>query len=163
MMAAAYFEWFYRNRRLPVTRVLHTSVTVCWRGYTCSLSEFLPRLWCILAEREAFRSKPFSCYSPGYFGRAPPLQPSPAKYTAFYQRHFASPSMIFGKSGRALPPACPPFLMKAILCSGGRLISETFNALSVSIWLLDSQYERLVRASSTLHSEQEQAAIRLER
>src|SRR5207249_4619365 len=49
-------------------------------------------------------------------------------------------------------------LDEAGLCAAAsRLISESFNALSVSIWLFDGQHERLVRASSTSHSEREHA------
>ena len=52
--------------------------------------------------------------------------------------------------------------MKPNLCAtSARLISEIFNALSVSVWLRDKQQERLSCACSTSESEQEQTRKRV--
>jgi putative PEP-CTERM system histidine kinase len=74
-------------------------------------------------------------------------------------RHFRKPEHDFRQIWTRFTRSLSAILDEAGLCAAAsRLISETFNALSVSIWLFDEQQERLVRASSTLHSEQEQAA-----
>ena len=77
----------------------------------------------------------------------------------FISRHFRRPEHDFRQIWTRFTQSLSVILDEAGLCAAAsRLISETFNALSVSIWLFDEQQERLVRASSTLHSEQDQAA-----
>jgi len=63
--------------------------------------------------------------------------------------------MIPARYGRALlnaPPACS--ISPACAPQAAKLISETFNVLSVTIWLFDEQ-DRLAFAASTSRSEHE--------
>jgi putative PEP-CTERM system histidine kinase len=65
----------------------------------------------------------------------------------FVSRHFKRPQHDFRVIWTKLTQTTAAVLDEQALCgSAGRLISETFNALSVSIWLTDESQERLVRA-----------------
>jgi putative PEP-CTERM system histidine kinase len=76
----------------------------------------------------------------------------------FVSRHFKRPQHDFRQIWTSFTRRVSAVLDEAGLCAAAsRLISESFNALSVSIWLFDEQHERLVRASSTSHSEWEHA------
>lgn len=70
-------------------------------------------------------------------------------------RHFRRPQhdfrQIWARFTRSLSVALDETALGTIT---GRLISETFGALSVSIWLFDEQGERLIRVSSTSDAEQ---------
>jgi putative PEP-CTERM system histidine kinase len=68
----------------------------------------------------------------------------------FVSRHFQRPQhdfrQVWARSTQCLSAAIDE---KALAATAGRLISETFGALSVSVWLMDEQGERLVQTSST--------------
>jgi putative PEP-CTERM system histidine kinase len=75
----------------------------------------------------------------------------------FLSRHFKRPQHDFRQIWNRLTRNISTVLEEGDLCvAAGKLISETFNALSVSIWLFDGQDGRLIRASSTLYLEREQ-------
>jgi putative PEP-CTERM system histidine kinase len=68
----------------------------------------------------------------------------------FVSRHFIRPSHDFRKIWTSLTERLSSSLDKNALCGQATgLISETFNALSVTIWLLDERNEGLTFAAST--------------
>jgi putative PEP-CTERM system histidine kinase len=73
----------------------------------------------------------------------------------FISRHFKRPQhdfrQIWARFTRSLSSALDETALGTI---AARLISETFGALSVSIWLSDEQGERLIRVNSTSEAEQ---------
>ena len=72
----------------------------------------------------------------------------------FISRHFKRPQhdfrQIWARFTRSLSAALDETALGTIAT---RLISETFGALSVSMWLFDEQGERLIRVSSTSDAE----------
>jgi putative PEP-CTERM system histidine kinase len=75
----------------------------------------------------------------------------------FVSRHFKRPQHDFRQIWTRFTRNMSAVLDEVGVCAAStRLISEIFNALSVSVWLLDKQEGRLVRVSSTLQSEREQ-------
>ena len=76
----------------------------------------------------------------------------------FVSRHFKRPQHDFRQIWTRFTRSMSAVLDEFGLCAtSSRLISEIFNALSVSVWLLDEQQGRLIQVSSTLQSEREQA------
>lgn len=76
----------------------------------------------------------------------------------FVSRHFKRPQHDFRHVWTRFTQSMSAVLDDADLCAGAsKLISETFNTLSVSIWLFDEQRERLVQLSSTSNSERQEA------
>jgi putative PEP-CTERM system histidine kinase len=73
----------------------------------------------------------------------------------FISRHFKRPQhdfrQIWARFTRSLAVALDETALSTI---AGRLISETFGALSVSTWLFDEHGERLIRVSSTSDANQ---------
>jgi putative PEP-CTERM system histidine kinase len=73
----------------------------------------------------------------------------------FISRHFKRPQhdfrQIWARFTRSLSSALDETALGTI---AARLISETFGALSVSMWLFDQQGERLIRVNSTSEAEQ---------
>jgi putative PEP-CTERM system histidine kinase len=73
----------------------------------------------------------------------------------FISRHFKRPRHDFRRISTRFTQGLSVALDETALGTiAARLISETFGALSVSIWLLDQRGERLVRISSTSSGEQ---------
>ena len=76
----------------------------------------------------------------------------------FISRHFKRPQhdfrQIWARFTRSLSAALDETALGTIAT---RLISETFGALSVSMWLFDEQGERLIRVSSTSDAERAQS------
>ena len=73
----------------------------------------------------------------------------------FVSRHFKRPEHDFRQIWARFTRSLSAVLDETALgTAASRLISETFGALSVSIWLFDEQRERLVRTSSTSDAEQ---------
>jgi putative PEP-CTERM system histidine kinase len=76
----------------------------------------------------------------------------------FISRHFKRPQhdfrQIWARFTRSLSAALNETALGTIAT---RLISETFGALSVSMWLFDEQGERLIRVSSTSDAERAQS------
>lgn len=68
----------------------------------------------------------------------------------FVSRHFDRPQHDFRRIWRLMAQSMSSVLDEATLCSTtARLISETFNSLSVTIWLIDEQSGRLSLGAST--------------
>src|SRR5581483_6172374 len=75
------------------------------------------------------------------------------KLRCFVSRHFKRPQYDFRQIWRRFTQSTSNVFDKTGLCAAAaRLISETFNALSVTFWLFDEN-ERLVFAASTSRSE----------
>jgi putative PEP-CTERM system histidine kinase len=72
----------------------------------------------------------------------------------FVSRHFKRPQHDFRQIWTSFTQRMSMVLDQSSLCvAATKLISETFNVLSVSIWLFDEQQQRLLFAASTLQSE----------
>ena len=72
----------------------------------------------------------------------------------FVSRHFARPQHDFRKIWRAMAQSMSSVLDQASLCTTAtRVISQTFNSLSVTIWLIDEQSGRLTLGASTCGSD----------
>jgi putative PEP-CTERM system histidine kinase len=159
-MAAAYFRsGFIEIDVYPSRAVLHTSVTVLLAGIYLFFVGVLAQIVVHFGGAGSFPLEAFLVLL-GLVILAVLLLSNRVRQSIqlFISRHFARPQHDFRQIWTRFTASMSSVLDEGDLCvAAGRLISETFNALSVSIWLLDSQYERLVRASSTLHSEQEQA------
>jgi putative PEP-CTERM system histidine kinase len=160
LMAAAYFRsGFIEIDVYPSRAVLHTSVTVLLAGIYLFFVGVLAQIVVHFGGAGSFPLEAFLVLL-GLVILAVLLLSNRVRQSIqlFISRHFARPQHDFRQIWTRFTASTSSVLDEGDLCvAAGRLISETFNALSVSIWLLDSQYERLVRASSTLHSEQEQA------
>ncbi len=77
------------------------------------------------------------------------------KLRCFVSRHFKRPQYDFRQIWRRFTQSTSNVFDKTGLCAAAaRLISETFNALSVTFWLFDEN-ERLVFAASTSRSERD--------
>src|SRR4029077_12418861 len=160
LMAIAYLRsGFSEIDVYPSRAVLHTSVTVLLAGGYLFVVGVLAQ---IVAHFGGVASFPIEAFLVllGLVILAALLLSNRVRQgiQLFISRHFRRPEHDFRQIWTRFTQRLSVILDEAGVCdAASRLISETFNALSVSIWLLDSQYERLVRASSTLHSEQEQA------
>ena len=72
---------------------------------------------------------------------------------SFVSRHFKRPNQDFRKVWTLLTDRMSTVLEKGELCArAAGLISENFNALSVTIWLIDPVNEGIVLAASTSHT-----------
>jgi putative PEP-CTERM system histidine kinase len=72
----------------------------------------------------------------------------------FVSRHFKRPQHDFRQIWTRFTQSMSSVLDQSGLCArAAKLISETFNVLSVTIWLFDEQQGRLVCAASTLQSQ----------
>ena len=73
----------------------------------------------------------------------------------FVSRHFRRPQHDFRQVWTRFTQGMAAVVDETGLCAvASRFIAETFNALSVSVWLFDEQGERLARRSSTADSDQ---------
>ena len=72
----------------------------------------------------------------------------------FVSRHFKRPQHDFRQVWTRFTQCMSMVLDQSSLCvAATKLISETFNVLSVTIWLFDEQQQRLLFVASTLQSE----------
>ena len=72
----------------------------------------------------------------------------------FVSRHFKRPQHDFRQIWTRFTQCMSMVLDQSSLCvAATKLISESFNVLSVTIWLFDEQQQRLLFAASTLQSE----------
>jgi putative PEP-CTERM system histidine kinase len=143
----------------PSHAVLQTSVTVLLAGaylfVVGALAQFVTRL----GGSESFRAESFVVLL-GVVILALLLLSDRVRQDVqlFVSRHFKRPQHDFRQIWTHFTRSMSAIPGEDDLCAAAaRLISETFNALSVSIWLFDTQQERLVRASSTSHSNREEA------
>jgi len=74
----------------------------------------------------------------------------------FVSRHFARPQHDFRKTWGLMAQSLSSVLDQTTLCrTAARLMSETFNVLSVTIWLIDEKSARLTMGASTSHANAE--------
>ena len=79
---------------------------------------------------------------------------------SFISRHFQRPQHDFREIWSRFTQATGNLLEPAALCgAAARLTSETFNALSVSIWLWDRRVEKFTLSASTSDSSRELADV----
>lgn len=140
----------------PSRAVLHTSVTLLLAGAYLFVVGVLAQLVTYLGDAAAF---PFQALVVllGVAFLAVLLLSDRMRQSVevFVSRHFKRPQHDFRQIWTECTRSMSTVLDEIDLCSAAsRLLSETFNALSVSVWLLDEQRERLVRKSSTIEQGQ---------
>ncbi len=143
----------------PSRTVLHTSVTVLLTGAYLFVVGGLAQ---IVARFGGATSFPIAAFVVllGVAILAVLLLSDRARQSVqlFVSRHFKRPQhdfrQIWARFTRSLSVALDESALGTITA---RLISETFGALSVSIWLFDEHGERLIRVSSTSDAEQAQS------
>jgi putative PEP-CTERM system histidine kinase len=140
----------------PSRAVLHTSVTVLLTGAYLFVVGVLAQIVARFGGSAGFPIAAFVVLL-GVAILAVLLLSERARQTLqlFVSRHFKRPQhdfrQIWARFTRSLSVALDETTLGTI---AARLISETFGALSVSIWLFDEQGERLIRVSSTSDAEQ---------
>ncbi len=159
LIAAAYFRsGFSEIDVYPSRTVLQTSVTVLLAGAYLFVVGVLAQIAARFGGAGSFPIEAFIVLL-GLVVLAVLLLSNRVRQLLqlFLSRHFKRPQHDFRQIWNRFTRNISTVLEEDDLCgAAGKLISETFNALSVSIWLFDRQRGRLVRASSTLHSEREQ-------
>jgi putative PEP-CTERM system histidine kinase len=140
----------------PSRAVLHTSVTVLLSGAYLFVVGVLAQ---VVARFGGTASFPIAAFVVllGVSILAVLLLSDRARQSLqlFISRHFKRPQhdfrQIWARFTRSLSVALDETALGTV---AARLISETFGALSVSIWLFDEQGERLIRVASTSDAEQ---------
>jgi putative PEP-CTERM system histidine kinase len=159
LIAAAYFRsGFSEIDVYPSRTVLQTSVTVLLAGAYLFVVGVLAQIAARFGGAGSFAIEAFLVLL-GLVILAVLLLSNRVRQLLqlFLSRHFKRPQHDFRQTWNRFTRKISTLLDEDDLCgAAGKLISETFNALSVSIWLFDGQDGRLVRASSTLHLEREQ-------
>jgi putative PEP-CTERM system histidine kinase len=140
----------------PSRAVLHTSVTVLLAGAYLFVVGVLAQ---IVAHFGGAASFPIAAFLVllGVAILAVLLLSDRARQSVqlFVSRHFKRPEHDFRQIWARFTRSLSAVLDETALgTAASRLISETFGALSVSIWLFDEQRERLVRTSSTSDADQ---------
>jgi putative PEP-CTERM system histidine kinase len=159
LIAAAYFRsGFSEIDVYPSRTVLQTSVTVLLAGAYLFVVGVLAQIAARFGGAGSFPIEAFLVLL-GLVVLAVLLLSNRVRQflQLFLSRHFKRPQHDFRQIWNRFSGNISTVLEEDDLCgAAGKLISETFNALSVSIWLFDGQDGRLFRASSTLHLEREQ-------
>jgi putative PEP-CTERM system histidine kinase len=143
----------------PSRAVLHTSVTVFLTGVYLFVVGILAQIVARFGGAAGFPIAAFVVLL-GVAILAVLLLSDRAQQSVqlFVSRHFKRPQhdfrQIWARFTRSLSVALDEVALSA---KASRLISETFGALSVSIWLVDKQRECLVRAGSTCGAEHSEA------
>jgi putative PEP-CTERM system histidine kinase len=155
LMSTAYFRsGFAEIDVYPSRAVLHTSVVVLLAGSYLFVVGVLAQ---VVAHFGGARSFPLEAFlvlvAAAILAVLLLSERIRQRIQLFVSRHFRRPQHDFREIWTRLTQSMSAVLDEAALCTAAsRLISERFNALSVSIWLFDQPQERLVRTSSTLHS-----------
>jgi putative PEP-CTERM system histidine kinase len=145
----------------PSRSVLHTSVTVLLTGVYLFVIGVLSQIIAHFGGAASFQIAAFVVLL-GMAILAVLLLSDRARQSVqlFVSRHFKRPQydfrQIWARFTRSLSVALDE---TALSTTASRLISETFGALSVSIWLFDQQRQRLVRKSSTSDRDQEHGKL----
>jgi putative PEP-CTERM system histidine kinase len=143
----------------PSRAVLHTSVTVLLTGVYLFVVGILAQIVARFGGAAGFPIAAFVVLL-GVVILAVLLLSDRAQQSVqlFVSRHFKRPQhdfrQIWARFTRSLSVALDEVALSA---TASRLISETFGALSVSIWLVDKPRECLVRAGSTCGAEHSEA------
>jgi putative PEP-CTERM system histidine kinase len=142
----------------PSRAVLHTSVTVLLAGAYLFVVGVLAQIVAHTGAAGGFQFQAFVVLL-GIAALAALLLSNRVRQNVsrFVSRHFKRPQHDFRQIWNRLTQCMSSVLDQSGLCvAGAKLISEAFNVLSVTIWLLDEQ-QRLVFAASTSKSEREAA------
>ena len=135
----------------PSRAVLHTSATVLLTGAYLFIVGVLAQIVARVGGAASFPIVAFVVLV-GVASLAVLLLSDRARQSLqlFITRHFKRPQHDFRQIWARFTRSLSVALDETALCTiGARLISETFGALSVSIWLFEEQAERLIRVSST--------------
>jgi putative PEP-CTERM system histidine kinase len=138
----------------PSQAVLHSSLTLLLSGGYLFVVGVLTQIVVHLGGVGSFRTDIFFIFL-GTAGIALLLFSDRCRQRLqrFVSRHFARPQHDFRKTWRLMAESMSRVVDEATLCSAvARLVSETFNALSVSVWLIDEKCGQLILGSSTAAS-----------
>jgi putative PEP-CTERM system histidine kinase len=143
----------------PSRAVLHTSVTVLLAGAYLSFVGVLARIAVRFGGAAGFRLATFvvlvGVVVLTIFLLSDRVR---QRIQLFVSRHFKRPQHDFRQIWTRFTLSMSNVFDGADLChAASRLVSETFNALSVSIWLFNEQRDRLIQTSSTSDAKQVQA------
>ena len=152
LIAASYFRSGFGEVDLyPSRAVLHTSVTVLLAGAYLFVVGVLAQVVARFGGAASFPMATFLVLL-GIAGLALLLlsERLRQRIQLFVSRHFKRPQHDFQQIWARLAAASSGLLEeKSLSATSAGFISDTFGALSVSVWLLDPQCNRLVRAGST--------------
>ena len=152
LIAAGYFRSGFGEIDLyPSRAVLHTSVTVLLTGIYLFVVGVLAQIVVHIGGAAGFPIATFLVLL-GLAGLAVLLLSERFRrgLQLFVSRHFKRPQHDFRQIWARFTKALSMILEETPLSgTASRLISETFSALSVSIWLFDENREHLIRVAST--------------
>jgi putative PEP-CTERM system histidine kinase len=152
LMVTAYFRGaFIKIDVYPSRAVLHTSLTVLLVGGYLLVVGLLAQVIARLGGARSFQLQAFLLLI-GVVGLSALLLSDKIRQRiqAFVSRHFKRPQHDFRRVWTLFAEGMAGPRDPSALCAAvARLLSETFGALSVSIWLADSQNDRLVIVAST--------------
>jgi putative PEP-CTERM system histidine kinase len=158
LIAVAYFRSGLSEIDVyPSRAVLHTSVTVLLVGGYLFVVGVLAQIVARTGGSGSFQLQSFLVLL-GIAGLAVLLLSAKVrqKIQHLISRHFKRPQHDFRRVWTLFTRSVSSVFDQSALCASvARLISETFNVLSVTIWLFDEQKERLVLAASTSQSQRE--------
>lgn len=147
----------------PSQRFLQHSVTVLLAGGYLFVIGILAQLIAALGGAESFRTQAFLVLL-GIAGLAVLLlsERFRQKTQRFVSRHLKRPQHDFRGVWLLFTQGMSGVLDRDAVCSiAAKLISETFNVLSVTVWRVDEQKERLVFGASTAQMAAENSALSL--
>ena len=142
----------------PSQAILHNSVTVVLAGIYLILVGVLAKLVAFLGGDASFELKAFLVLVALVLLTVLLLSDRVRLYTKrFVSRHFQRPMYDYRSVWRTFTEGTTRRVEQKDLCAAVvKLVSDVFQALSVSIWLVDEKKEKLIFAASTCLS-QEQA------
>lgn len=161
LIAVGYFRSGFAEIDLyPSRAVLHTSVTVLLTGIYLLVVGVLAQIVVYIGGATGFPVATFLVLL-GLAGLAVLLLSERFRHglQLFVSRHFKRPQHDFRQIWARFTKALSTILEEAPLtATASRLVSETFQALSVSIWLFDEDREHLSRLASTAQATPEPGA-----
>ena len=156
LMAIAYLRsGFAEIDVYPSRAVLHSSATVLLAGGYLFVVGVAAQIVALLGGAASFQTQAFLVLL-GIVILAVLLMSDRLRQRIrrFVSRHFKRPQHDFREAWTLITQRMSSVQDQAGLCTAAaKLISETFNVLSVTIWLVDEQSERLVLGASTSQSE----------
>ncbi len=147
----------------PSPAVLHSSVTILLAGIYLVLAGGLAKLASFLGGDASFQLKTLVILAALVLLAMLLLSDNiRLRLKGFVSRHFQRPLYDYRSVWRTFSEATARRLESAELCAAlVKLVSDVFQALSVSIWLVDDRRENLLFAASTSLSPAHAAQLRL--
>jgi putative PEP-CTERM system histidine kinase len=138
----------------PSHAVLHNSLTVLLAGVYLTIVGVLAKVVAFLGGDASFERKAFLVLAALVILTVLLLSDRVRLYSKrFVSRHFQRPLYDYRTVWRTFTQATASRVEQADLCNQVvKLVSDVFQALSVSIWLVDERKEKLVFAASTFLS-----------